>query len=121
MTSEQINTYLGIIVSIIVILSAIAPIFYLILKGKIMEETKHLIEESIEAFDKANENVRTERSKTYELKIETINRSIKELGDKHKESSDTIIVCLNSIKSDIQENNERLHDCETEIKLLKKA
>lgn len=121
MTSDQINTYLGIIVSIIVILSAIAPIFYLVLKGKIMEETKHLINEAIIAFDKANESTRKERSNTYELKIEMINNAIKDLASKQKESSETIMICLKSIQSDIQDNEKRLNECEMNIDFLKKA
>ena len=90
-------------------------------EGKIMEETKHLINEAIIAFDKANESTRKERSNTYELKIEMINNSIKELSLKHKETSDTIMLCLRSIQGDIQANEKRLNDCETEIKLLKKV
>lgn len=119
MSGEQVNTYLGIIVSIIIILSAISPIFYLVLKGKIMEETKVLIQEAIVAFDKANENIRAERSKTYELKIETINQSIRELASKQKEASETIIVCLRSIQNDIKENEKKLNECEKDIEILK--
>lgn len=86
-----------------------------------MEETKHLINEAIVAFDRANENTRSERSKTYELKIEMINNAIKDLAMKQKESSETIVLCLRSIQDDIQENEGRLKECEMNIDFLKKA